>query len=153
MKLAPPESPSWNYLEMTTIGNYEKMLRYPENCSNFYCAVVKWYKYTNLYVISRWEACTTPKPCYNDPFNNKIPAIKILTLSTSVVNFILKPPWNNKTPAIKKKSWVSPDSINRGFSVCIPLETNGLGMRGNKCKYKISTKLLWISTCKNSDYF
>jgi hypothetical protein len=30
--------------------------------------------------------CTTPKPRYNDPFNNKIPAIKILTLSTSVVH-------------------------------------------------------------------
>ena len=45
----------------------------------------------------------TLKPQYNDPFNNKIPAIKNLILSPSVVNFIVKRPSNNKIRVIKDK--------------------------------------------------
>jgi hypothetical protein len=45
----------------------------------------------------------TLKPQYNDPFNNKIPAIKNSVSGPSVVNFIVKGPSNNKIPAIKNK--------------------------------------------------
>jgi hypothetical protein len=40
----------------------------------------------------------TLKPWYNDPLNNKIPAIKNMISSPSI-----KKPTNNKTPAIKNK--------------------------------------------------
>jgi hypothetical protein len=45
----------------------------------------------------------TLKPQYNNPFNNKIPAIKNLISSPSVVNSIVKSPSNNKISAIKNK--------------------------------------------------
>jgi hypothetical protein len=45
----------------------------------------------------------TLKPRYNDPFNNKIPAIKNLVLNPSIVNYILNKKCNNKTPVIKNK--------------------------------------------------
>ena len=45
----------------------------------------------------------TLKPQYNDPFYNKIPAIKNLISSPFVVNSIAKSPSNNKIPDIKNK--------------------------------------------------
>jgi hypothetical protein len=45
----------------------------------------------------------TLKPHYNDPFNNKIPAIKNIILTPTLINFLVKKPCNNKIPAIKKK--------------------------------------------------
>jgi hypothetical protein len=53
-------------------------------------------KWVRLYLV-------TLKPQYNDPFNNKIPAIKNLISSLFVVNFIVKSTSNNKTSAIKHK--------------------------------------------------
>jgi hypothetical protein len=46
---------------------------------------------------------TTLKPQYNGPLYNKIPAIKNLISSPSVVNLIVKRPSNNKIPALKNK--------------------------------------------------
>jgi hypothetical protein len=40
----------------------------------------------------------TLKPLYNVPFNNKIPAIKNLISSPSVVNSIVRSPMNNEIP-------------------------------------------------------
>jgi hypothetical protein len=51
-----------------------------------------------------WAHLSTLKLCYNDPFYNKILAIKNLIWSPSVVSFIVKSPCNNKPPAIKNKS-------------------------------------------------
>jgi hypothetical protein len=45
----------------------------------------------------------TQEPRYNDPLNNKIPAIKDIISSPSVVNSIIRIPTNNKTPAINNK--------------------------------------------------
>jgi hypothetical protein len=45
----------------------------------------------------------TLKPQYDDPFNNKILAIKNLISNPSVINIIVKSPSNNKAPAIKNK--------------------------------------------------
>jgi hypothetical protein len=45
----------------------------------------------------------TLEPRYNDPFNNKIPAIKNIISSLSVVKSIVEKTTNNKTPALKNK--------------------------------------------------
>jgi hypothetical protein len=52
-----------------------------------------------------WGRCpgVTLKPEYNDPFNNKISAIKNIISSPSVVNSIVKIPSNNEIPAVKNK--------------------------------------------------
>jgi hypothetical protein len=53
--------------------------------------------------LGKKQKTYTPKPQYNDPFNNKFPAIKNLVPGTSVVNFIVKSPSNNEISAIKNK--------------------------------------------------
>jgi hypothetical protein len=53
------------------------------------------------YLGLSYTASNTLKPRYNDTCSNKIPTIKKLFSSPSVVNLIVKSPCNNKTPAIK----------------------------------------------------
>jgi hypothetical protein len=54
----------------------------------------------------RLKPIYTLKPCYNDPFNNKIFPIYNLILSSSVVSSIIENLRNNKTLAIKNKIFV-----------------------------------------------
>jgi hypothetical protein len=65
------------------------------------------FKYIQVYssTCENIQVCqvhpSTLKLCYNDPYNNKILAIKSLILSLFIVNLIIKSPCNSKTPAIK----------------------------------------------------
>jgi hypothetical protein len=65
----------------------------------------------------------TLKPQYNKPFYNKIPAIKNLISSPSVVNSKVKIPSNNKIPAIKNKIFGPFRSVIQRFP-CIYIDYN-----------------------------
>jgi hypothetical protein len=86
----------------------------PVELGNLSIHVRFWLKRTNgvriililslfVYYVSFSVFACTLKPQYNDPFNNKVPAIKNLIVNPFVVNSIVKSPSTNKIPAIKNK--------------------------------------------------